>query len=151
MYLGMVNTRNGRLWAAALLVLIPCLMAEDIAVAPPARNWTLPLFTAEGYRQMTLRGDEVHPVSSDRIDILGMNVTVFSGKADAKIDSVLLSPEASFQINEKVASGQKSVRLIRDDVEVTGESWTYNYNEKKVLIFKHAHVVFHAALPDILK
>jgi len=41
---------------------------------------------------MTLRGDEVHPVSSDRIDILGMNVTVFSGKADTKIDSVLLSP-----------------------------------------------------------
>jgi hypothetical protein len=147
----MVHTRNGSLWAAALLLLIPRLKADEIAVAPPARNWTLPLFTVEGYRQMTLRGDEVHPVSSDRIDILGMNVTVFSGKADAKIDSVLLSPEASFQLNEKVASGQRTVRLIRDDIEVTGESWSYSYNEKKVLIYKHAHVVFHAALPDMLK
>jgi hypothetical protein len=51
-------------------------------VAPPAKELDAsPLHGKEGYRQMTLRGDEVRPVSSDRIDILGMNVTVFSGKA----------------------------------------------------------------------
>ena len=43
------------------------------------------------------------------------------------------------------------MRLIRDDIEVTGEGWTYFYNEKKVLIARNAHVVFHSALPDILK
>ncbi len=125
--------------------------AQEVAVAPPARNWTLPLFTKEGYRQITLKGDEVRPVSSDRIDIMGMNFTVFSGQADAKVDSVLLSPEATFMLDEKVAHGAKQVRLIRDDLEVTGEGWTYSYNEKKVLISKHAHVVFHSALPDMLK
>jgi hypothetical protein len=78
-------------------------------------------------------------------------VTVFSGTPAAKVDSVLLSPEATFLIGEKIAHGDQSVRLIRDDVEVTGEGWTYNYNEKKVLISRHAHVVFHTALPDILK
>jgi hypothetical protein len=100
---------------------------------------------------MTIRGEEVHPVNADRVDIIGMNVTVFSGGADPKVDSVLLSPEATFMINEKVAHGDKSVRLVRDDVEVTGEQWSYVYSEKKVLISKHAHVVFHSALPDILK
>jgi hypothetical protein len=139
-------------WAAlALLASVPCAPAQDATIAPPARNWTLPLFTKEGYRQMTLRGDEVRPVTSDRIDITGMNVTVFSGKADAKVDSVLLSPAATFTIAEKIARGDRSVRLIRDDVEVSGEGWTYLYNEKKVLISRHAHVVFHSALPDILK
>jgi hypothetical protein len=43
------------------------------------------------------------------------------------------------------------VRLVRDDIEVTGVGWTYIYNEKKVLISRHAHVVFHSALPDLLK
>jgi hypothetical protein len=139
-------------WAAiAILASVHCAPAQESAIAPPARNWTLPLFTKEGYRQMTLRGDEVRPITSDRIDITGMNVTVFSGTADARVDSVLLSPEATFLIGEKIARGNTFVRLIRDDVEVSGEGWTYNYNEKKVLISRHAHVVFHSALPDMLK
>lgn len=137
--------------AIALLASVHCATAQESGIAPPARNWTLPLFTKEGYRQMTLRGDEVRPITSDRIDITGMNVTVFSGTADAKVDSVLLSPEATFLISEKIARGSTFVRLIRDDVEVSGEGWTYNYNEKKVLISRHAHVVFHSALPDMLK
>jgi hypothetical protein len=144
-------THKTRLAAVAMLASILAAGAEEVPVAPPARNWTLPLFTKEGYRQITLKGDEVHPVSSDRIDIMGMNFTVFSGLADAKVDSVLLSPEATFMLDEKVAHGAKQVRLIRDDLEVTGEGWTYIYNEKKVLISKHAHVVFHSALPDMLK
>jgi len=142
---------KGRMAAVALIACVPCVPGQDAALAPPARNWTLPLFTKEGYRQMTLRGDEVRPITSDRIDITGMNVTVFSGNADAKVDSVLLSPAATFLISEKIARGDGAVRLIRDDVEVSGEGWTYNYNEKKVLISRHAHVVFHSALPDMLK
>jgi hypothetical protein len=143
---------NKNLWAAiALLAAAPLAHAQDASIAPPARNWTLPLFTKEGYRQMTLRGDVMRPVTSDRVDISGMNVTVFSGTAEAKVDSVLLSPTATFLINEKVARGEGPVRLVRDDVEVTGIGWTYYYNEKKVLISRHAHVVFHSALPDILK
>ena len=140
------------LLAAAALAAGPLAAAgQDIAVAPPARNWVLPLFTKAGFRQMTLRGDEVRPISNDQVDIVGMNFTVFSGTADAKIDSVLLSPKASFLITEKIARGDESVRLVRDDVEVTGVGWTYYYNEKKVLISANAHVVFHAALPDLLK
>lgn len=120
-------------------------------MAPPAKNWTLPLFTKEGFRQMTLRGDEVRPVTSDRVDISGMVVTVYSGDAQARVVSVLSSPEATFMINERIARGDRSVRLVRDDVEVNGAGWTYYYNEKKVLIARNSHVVFHAAMPDILK
>jgi len=134
-----------------LLASVPGMAAQDIAVAPPARNWTLPLFTKEGFPQMTLRGDEVRPVSTDRIDISGMTVTVYSGDAQARVDSVLSSPEATFMINEKIARGDQSVRLVRDDVEVKGERWTYFYNERKVLIARNARVVFHAAMPDILR
>jgi hypothetical protein len=137
--------------AAAFFASMLASAAQDIAVAPPASNWTLPLFTREGYHQMTLRGDLVHPMDSDRVDIVGMNFTVFSGGTDAKVDSVILSPNAKFMINERIASGAGTVRLIRDDIDVTGENWSYSYNEKKVLIMRKAHVVFHAALPEMLK
>lgn len=137
--------------ALALASLAASLAAQDLQVAPPAKNWTLPLFTKEGYRQMILKGDVVHPVNQDRVDIVGVNFTVFSGGPDARVDSVLLSPQATFMINERVAQGSQTVRLVRDDIEVKGEDWTYYYNEKKVLIGRNAHVVFHAALPNILK
>jgi len=146
-----VNRPSKALIAAAALAAGAAGAAQEAALPPPARNWTLPLFTKEGYAQMTLRGDEVRPVTADRIDVSGLNVTVYSGDAQARVDSVLSSPEASFMINEKVARGDRSVRLVREDAEVTGERWTYSYNEKKVIIARNARVVFHAAMPDILR
>jgi hypothetical protein len=146
-----MNRSGRRLAAGTALVMATLCGAQDATVAPPAKNWTLPLFTKEGYRQMTLKGAEVRPVTSDRIDIAGLDVTVFSGGPEAKVDTVILSPEASFMINEKIARGDQSVRLVRDDVDVTGQGWTYYYNEKKVLIAHNAHVVFHSGLPDILR
>jgi hypothetical protein len=146
-----VNWSRKTLAAGAALLLAALCGAEDTSIAPPAKNWTLPLFTKEGYRQMTLKGAEVRPVTSDRVDISGLDVTVFSGGPEAKVDTVILSPEASFSINEKIARGDQSVRLIRDDVDVTGVGWTYYYNEKKALIYHDAHVVFHSGLPDILR
>jgi hypothetical protein len=137
--------------AGVALILAALCRGDDAAIAPPAKNWTLPLFTKEGYRQMTLKGAQVRPVSSDQVDIGGLDVTVFSGGPEAKVDTVIVSPQASFMINEKIARGDQSVRLTRDDVLVTGQGWTYYYNEKKVLIARNAHVVFHAGLPDILK
>jgi hypothetical protein len=146
-----VNATRKTLAAGAALLAAALCTAQDAAIAPPAKNWTLPLFTKEGYRQMTLKGAEVRPVTSDRIDIGGLDVTVYSGGPDAKVDTVILSPEASFMVNERIARGDRSVRLVRDDVDVTGDGWTYYYNEKKVLIARNAHVVFHAGLPDILR
>jgi hypothetical protein len=147
-----VNQSGKSLLAGTVFVAsILCAAAQNDAVAPPAKNWTLPLFTREGYHQMTLRGDEVRPVDSDRVDIVGMNFIGFSGGPDARVDTVLQSPAATFMINERIARGDRPVRLIRDDIEVTGEGWTYSYKEKKVLIMRKAHVVFRAALPDILK
>jgi hypothetical protein len=125
--------------------------------ATPAWNWALPLFTNEGFHSMTLRGTEVHPVSSDRIDVVDINITTFSGDAGAQVESSLLSPSASFFPRENRASGDQSVRMIRFSAdgeiaaEITGEDWTYEQAGKKVSIRRQAHVVFAATMNDILK
>lgn len=119
--------------------------------AAPALNWVLPLFTdKEGWRTMTLRGTEVRP-GPNGIAVTDLSITIFSGKEDAKVDSILLSPDAQFLPKEKRALGSKSVRLIRDDIEVTGIGWNYEHDAKKISLQKNVRVVFHSQLNDILK
>lgn len=125
--------------------------AEEALASAPAKNWVLPIFTKEGFRSMTLRGTEVRPITTARIDVVDMNITVFTGGATAKVESVLLSPVASFFPEDKIARGSSAVRLLRDDLEVTGEQWTYDHNAKKVSIARRARITFAAQLPDLIK
>ena len=142
-----------RLLAGGLLLAPVAALAAAAPPAPvPAKNWVLPLFTAkDGFRSMTLRGSEVRPVGSARIEVTDLNITVFSGDAAAHVETILLSPAAIFLPKEKRATGEKSVRLIRDDVEVTGEGWTYDHPGKKISLARNVRVIFRAQLNDILK
>ncbi|MGH7944566.1 MAG: LPS export ABC transporter periplasmic protein LptC, partial [Opitutaceae bacterium] len=111
----------------------------------------LPIFTdKEGYRSMTLRGSEVRPAGRS-IAVTDLSITIFSGDAKTTVDSVLLSPAAVFLPRENRARGDKSVRLIRDDVEVTGVGWDYDHASKKVSLQQNVRVTFRAQLNDILK
>ena len=114
-------------------------------------NWVLPIFTdKEGYRSMTLRGSEVRPVGKT-VAVTDLSITIFSGDAKAQVDSMLLSPAAVFSPKENRASGDKTVRFIRDDVEVTGFGWTYDHATRKVSLRENVHVTFRTQLNDILK
>lgn len=117
----------------------------------PAVNWVLPIFTdKEGFRSMTLRGSEVRPTGKS-IEVTDLSITIFSGDAASQVDSMLLSPSAVFTPKENRAGGEKSVRFIRDDIEVTGVGWTYDHTAKKVSLRQNVRVTFTAQLNDILK
>ena len=119
--------------------------------AAPARNWEMGIFSKEGFRSMILRGSEVRLAAADRYDVVDLSITVFAGNANPRVDIILLSPAATFLSRENRATGNKAVRLIRDDMEITGEQWTYVHAEQKVTIQKNSRVVFHAALPDLIR
>jgi len=149
----MMNARPLRLLRA--LFPVPCsllLGGEAAAPAPaPAQNWVLPIFTdKEGYRSMTLRGSEVRPQGKN-IEVSDLSITVFSGDASARVDTILLSASAVFFTKENRAAGDKAVRVIRDDFEVTGVGWTYDHAQKKVSLQSNVRVTFRMPLNDILK
>lgn len=124
---------------------------SPVTTSSPAINWVLPIFTdKEGFRSMTLRGSEVRPLGKN-IAVTDLHITVFSGDAKAHVDSILMSTEAVFMPKEQLARGDKSVRLIHDDVEVIGTGWTYDHNVKKVSLQQNVRVTFNAQLSDILK
>lgn len=119
--------------------------------AAPAHQWVLPVFSdREGHRLMTLRGAEVRP-AGDVIVIRDLMVTVFSGDASAKVDSILMSPAAEFRPGRNVVSGDRSVRFLQDDVEVTGGRWTFDQAAKKVSLRENVRVTFKGSLNDILR
>lgn len=143
-----------RRWLA-LLLLAPCALLHGGESAPvataPAFNWVLPIFSdKEGHRLMTLRGTEVRPTGPS-VTITNLSITVFTGDAAAKVDSVLLSPLAVFHPKENRAAGDQTVRYIQDDVEVSGTRWTYDHAAKKVSLRENVRVTFRANLKDILK
>lgn len=132
---------------------IPLFGADQPAVTilSPGLDWKLPLFTKEGYHSMSLRGEKVYPVSSNQIDVDNIEITVFSGDAAAQVTSILLSPKASYFPKENRASGPGAVRLIRDNIEISGEDWTYYQAGEKISIRRNARVVFNMKIGDMLK
>ena len=128
------------------------LLAAGAVTTAPGSNWVLPLFSdKEGYRSMTARGSEVRPAGGGAFTVSNLNVTIFSGDAAARVETVLLSSLATFFPQEKRASGSNSVRIIRDDLEATGLRWSYVQDQKHVTLEGDVQIIFNAPLPDILK
>ncbi len=100
---------------------------------------------------MTLRGSEARVLGADRVEVLDLSITVFSGDATARVETMLLSPQASFFQGEKQARGSQSVRVIRDDLEAAGTRWAYDHGQKRVSLDGAVRIVFQAELKDLLK
>jgi hypothetical protein len=141
-------------FAAALL---PWVFFAAAPATPPdtgiaaLNQSSFPVFTKEGYRSLLLRASETEVVSTERIELTGMNLTAFSGDAAERVESILLAPAATFLRAEDVVRGEKSVRFIRDDFEASGTRWIYHHREKSISIDGNVRVVFQAELKDILK
>ena len=121
------------------------------AVTAPAKNWVLPLFTKEGFRWMTARGTEARSAGPDQFEVVDLNLTTFTGDAAMRVESIILSPSATFLPDEQKAFGNEFVRFIRDEIEATGEHWTYQHAEKKISLTGKVRITFQAELKDILQ
>ncbi|MET0263151.1 MAG: hypothetical protein ABW223_09655 [Rariglobus sp.] len=126
-------------------------LPTKIKPAAPIKDFRLPMFNEEGKRIRFLRAGEALFVSPTRIDVKDMHLTEFTKDGTGAFDTVLLAPSATFLEDKKIASGNESVRLIRVNVEVTGEQWSYNHLEQRVKIEKNAKVTFQDELSDIIK
>lgn len=90
-------------------------------------------------------------VGTNQVELQEMTLTVFTGDATNTVVTVILSPLATIQLDRELVQGESTVRVIRDDIEITGQRWSYDHAGKKVSIARNARIVFQAQLPDILK
>jgi hypothetical protein len=125
--------------------------AVDPASLTPAKNWVAPLFTKQNFRSMTLRGTEARATAFGAINVVDLNLTVFSGDASNRVETVLLSRAATFLPKENLARGDNGVRVIRDDLEAFGVHWVYDHAQKKVSLQGGVRIVFNAEFKNLLK
>lgn len=123
----------------------------QLATDRPLVNFRLPAFTPEGHRSWLVRGSEARYISETQIDVVELNLTIFTGKPDGKVETLILSPAAEIHFADMVAKGKDTIRIINDGFEATGSDWSYAHKEKKVSIGRNVHVVLHTQLKDILK
>ena len=138
---------------AALAVVESALAAgTQISADKPVINFRLPNFTPDGFRAWLVRGSEAYYVpKTNQINIKELTLSVFSGKADDKVTTMILSPTATVFPAESVVTGDSTIRVINDDFEATGTGWRYAHKEKKTVIQKKVRVTFHAEFKNFLK
>jgi hypothetical protein len=137
-----------------LLLLLPVVAiaaTTQVSADRPIINFRLPTFTADGFRSWLVRGSEARISGKNQIDIVGLTLTIFTGTAEDKIDTMILSPAARVLPDEAVVTGPSSIRVINDEFEASGNDWRYLHKEKRVSINQNVHVTFQAELTDFLK
>ena len=126
--------------------------APEVKAIAPVKNFRLPTFTPEGYRRVMLKAGQARPSEDGaRIDLLDMELTLFTSRADEAIEATLTAPSATFFPQKLLATGPDTVRLERADLTVTGADWSYDHPGRKVVILRDARLTFRSALGDILK
>lgn len=141
-----------------LLCLAPVALAfgagPQFSSDKPVINFRLPAFTPEGYRAWMVRGSEARYASENRIGIKDLTLTIFTGQADEKVDTLILSPNAVVHPDDSLVTGSTAIRVINDQFEASGNEWRFNHIGKrnfKVSIAKNVRVTFQAEFKDLLK
>ena len=152
-------------YAAFSLLLLP--MGASLAQsgtsgarAPaPIKGFTYPIFDAKKTAvdgkllpEGMIKGDEVRYVSETQFDVVNMNISAYADNDPKRVETVLIAPAATVSIKDHlVVSGEKSMRIIRENLDASGNKWKYDHTQKSVVIEGNVHVIFTAELKDILK
>jgi len=142
------------LFLVLLAAATPLLAAEppaQIRPSAPIKEFRLPSFNKDGQKTSFMRAAEALFVTATQVDVKELQLTLFTKDGTGGFDTVLLAPTATFQTDQQIVSGKDQVRLIRLDVEVIGEQWSYNHPEKRVIIAKNTRVIFQEELKAIIK
>lgn len=138
-----------------LPVLLPAVavLAATTQVAPdrPIVNFRLPTFNPAGFRQWLVRGSEARIHDRNDIAINGLTLTVFSGNAADRIETMLLSPVARVAPEDQVISGPGTIRVIDDEFEASGSDWRYAHQDRFISINQNVRVTFRAELKNLLQ
>lgn len=86
-----------------------------------------------------------------QIEVRELTLSIFSGLADDRVDTIIVSPSALVSPASAIVSGPDPIRVINDQFEATGSDWRYAHKDKKITIGKNVRITFRAEFKDLLQ
>lgn|SRR5690606_23666389 len=139
------------LCAATALPAADELKVKDIKASAPIKNFRLPTFTDDGWRDMMLRAAEARVLSAERIEVSDMKLVLYTHDAINQPETTVTSPLAVALPAAQRVEGADTVHVLRNDLELTGRDWSYDHVAKKITIGQDAHVILQTEIKDLLK
>lgn len=113
-----------------------------------------PAFNAQGYRTHLIHGAQAKIHGTEQVDVTDLSFTQYPGDGSTVVITRITAPSASIVDAtgpNPTISGKESVRLsYENELEASGDDWTYNHAHKKIIIRKNARIVYQAPLKNIL-
>lgn len=130
---------------------------KTIFANTPFKSPSYPGFNDAGQRTYLIAGEQgvITSLSPWRVDIRGLSFTQYPGDGSVTVQASITAPAATATIDEgnknPRISGNEGVRLVHEnDLDATGEIWTYDHERQKLTISKNARITYKAPLKNIL-
>lgn len=126
------------------------LRAQRIAPDAPVKNFKLPGFGPDGFRQWDLEGREGRYIDSGEIEIIGLRLRTWSGGEELSQVLEITSPEAHIFPDKNRAVGSGLIHIVGPGYTVFGVGWDWNGETNAIAVEHEVRVTFLQDL-DILK
>jgi len=140
---------------AMLLGLGPGIISADEAnrarTSAPVQDYAISFFSDEGYPRVRVVGASADLSDTARIELTLMQLILYSGGMDRDIETTLFAPIAILEPVPEIVHGPESVELEQADLSLSGEDWSYEHQERRVLVKRNARVVFKMPLEGLLE
>jgi lipopolysaccharide export system protein LptA len=128
---------------------------KNIFANVPIKNPRYPGFNDAGNRIYLLTGKQAAFINNRQIDIRELSFTQYPGDGSSTVQAAITAPTASVFFDDNRQSpriaGSDSVHLVHEnELDVTGEDWSYDHAQQKLNINKNARVICKAPLKNIL-
>lgn len=123
----------------------------EVRTSAPVQDYAISFFSDEGFPRVRVVGASADLADTDRIELKLMELILYSGTADRTIETTLTAPIAILEPGPERVHGPDAVQLERADLSLSGEDWSYAHRERRVLVNRHARVVFKMPLEGLLE
>lgn len=123
----------------------------DVRTSAPVEDYAISFFSDQGYPRVRVVGGSADLADAERIKLTLMELFLYSGEADRKLETTLTAPLAILEPGPEIVHGPDALSLERADLSLTGEDWSYEHRERRVLVKRNARVVFKMPLEGLLE
>jgi hypothetical protein len=123
---------------AAGCVMVAVIAAAQIDIGQSISDFEVPEYDKNGNMTSCLYGDHAEFLGNGTVKIINLKLEFFR---ENKLDMRVTAPECEYNQVKKEGWSEKSVRIARDNMVVTGEGFTWDIDKEKLSIKNKAQVV----------